>query len=474
MDVRCLGSGSQPGAYERRHGLLIVVIEVKMRICMADVQPLRGIRYDGQHRSDMAEIITPPYDVISEEDQARYYQRNPYNVIRLELGRDETGDTSLNNRYTRAATMLAEWRLQHILREDTTPRYYCYQQVFTYARQIYTRTSLLARVRLEPWSARVVLPHEHTMAKPKDDRLKLLRACATNLSPIMSLYDDPQGRMRRLLSSYAANAEVQIVDEVDEEHRLQSIIDEKQITLLQNFFTERQLYIADGHHRYETALNYREEVREMHRHLAADDAANFVLMALIDVDDPGLLVLPTHRLLFGLSQDAHNLLTNQQLAQYFTIHESVPPRDSPETLLERLAQVGATASSFVISTAEQTWLLTLNDAGKARMKESGRSGAWNELDVAGEDGVVLVALRGLREEDMTAGKHAGYTRDAQQALEAVRKGEAQVALLLNATRVRQICDVAEADDRMPQKSTYFYPKLITGLAMNPLWSYGYL
>jgi uncharacterized protein (DUF1015 family) len=131
--------------------------------------------------------------------------------------------------------------------------------------------------------------------------------------------------------------------------------------------------------------------------------------------------------------------------------------------------VGATASSFVISTAEQTWLLTLNDAGKARMKESGHSSAWNELDVAVAHTLVLEALLGLREEDMTAGKHILYTRDAQQALEAVRKGEAQVALLLNATRVRQICDVAEADDRMPQKSTYFYPKLITGLATNPLW-----
>lgn len=436
---------------------------------MADVQPLRGIRYNSEAVGHLTQVVTPPYDVISAEAQVRYYALSPYNIIRLELGLDEPGDTTLNNRYTRAASIYAEWRASSILRQDLSPRYYLYQQIFTHKGQTYTRTSLLARVRLEPWSARVVLPHEHTMAKPKDDRLKLLRACVTNLSPIMSLYNDPQGRMRRLLSSYGANPEVQIVDEVDEEHRVQSIVDEKQITLIQNFFTERQLYIADGHHRYETALNYREEVREMHRHLADDDAANFVLMALIDVDDPGLLVLPTHRLISGLSQDAQNLLTDQQLAQYFTIHESVPTRDSPETLLERLAQVGTTAPSFITSTAEQTRLLTLNEAGKARMKESGHSSAWNELDVAVAHTLVLEALLGLREEDMTAGMHVRYTRDTQQALEAVRKGEAQVALLLNATRVRQICEVAEADDRMPQKSTYFYPKLITGLVMNPLW-----
>src|SRR5579872_1164969 len=271
---------------------------------MADVQPLRGIRYDGQHIGSMAEVIAPPYDVISADDQARYYQRNPYNIIRLELGRDEANDTSLNNRYSRAATALAEWRLDGVLREDATLRYYCYQQVFSYAQQTYTRTSLLARVRLEPWEARVVLPHEHTMAKPKSDRLKLMEACATNFSPIMSLYEDPQGRMRRLLGAYGANAELQVTDEVAEEHRLQPITDVEQIALIQNFFEERPLYIADGHHRYETALNYREKMRAMRKHLPEDDGANFVLMALIDVDDPGLLVLPTHRLVAHLEQDA--------------------------------------------------------------------------------------------------------------------------------------------------------------------------
>src|SRR5712692_6341405 len=190
---------------------------------MADVQLLRAIRYASEVVGDLAQIVTPPFDVISEEAQARYYARSPYNIIRLELGRDEPEDTTLNNRYTRTASTFAEWRMSSILRQDFTPCYYLYQQIFTHNAQTYTRTSLLARVRLEPWSARVVLPHEHTMAKPKDDRLKLLRACVTNLSPIMSLYDDPQGRIRRLLSSYAENVEVQIIDDVNEEHSLHPI-----------------------------------------------------------------------------------------------------------------------------------------------------------------------------------------------------------------------------------------------------------
>src|SRR5438876_4032762 len=436
---------------------------------MADVQPLRGIRYNSDACGNLAQIITPPYDVISEEAQVNYYARNPYNIIRLELGLDEPGDTSLNNRYTRAATTFAEWRVNSILQQETTRCYYLYQQIFTHNSQTYTRTSLLARVHLEPWSARIILPHEHTMAKPKDDRLKLLRACVTNLSPIMSLYDDPQGRIRRLLSSYAEKAEVQITDEVNEEHRLHPITDEHQILLIQNFFAERQLYIADGHHRYETALNYREEVRAMHRKLDPKDAANFVLMALIDIDDPGLLVLPTHRLLFGLSQDVLKRLTSQQLARYFTAYDLEEAGVSHDAFLERLAQKGASQSSFILNTAQKTWLLSLNEAGKARMRESSHSSAWNELDVAIAHTLILEEILGLKAEDMTAGTHIRYTRDAQQALHAVQTGEAQATLILNATRVRQICDVAIADDRMPQKSTYFYPKLVTGLVMNPLW-----
>nr|HET6904744.1 DUF1015 domain-containing protein [Ktedonobacteraceae bacterium] len=435
---------------------------------MADVRALRGIRYNDEVVSDLAEVVTPPYDVISKEAQAKYYARNPYNVIRLELGEEQVGDNTLNNRYTRAAAALAEWRLQGVLRQDALPGYYLYQQVFSQNGQQYTRTSLLARVRLEPWSSKVVLPHEHTMSKPKDDRLKLLRACATNLSPIMSLYDDPQGRIRRLLGAYADKAEVQITDEVGEGHRLQHITDPAQIDLIQNFFAERQLYIADGHHRYETALNYREEIREQRRQLHVDDAVQFVLMALVDVDDPGLLVLPTHRLLSGLPTTALRALSTEQLARYFTVSE-LGSGTTSDALLAQMAQAGTTEAALVLSTGEQNWLLRLNEQGRRRMAESGHSAAWNELDVAVAHTLILEALLGIQTEDVTAGSYLRYTRDAQQAVQAVQTGEAQAALLLNATRVRQIRDVSQADDRMPQKSTYFYPKLITGLVMNPLW-----
>lgn len=435
---------------------------------MADVQPLQGIRYASEKVGNLSRIVTPPYDVISAEAQANYYARDPYNVIQLELGLEYSEDTSLNNRYTRAATTFAEWRLDGVLRQEDLSGYYLYQQRFTYDNHSYTRTSLLARVRLEPWSNRIILPHEHTLAKAKNDRLQLLRATATNLSPLMCLYDDPQGRIRKLLAAYTAQAEVQITDEVDEGHLLHPINDMQVVSRIVDFFLQRQLYIADGHHRYETALQYRDEIRAQRHELLDTDAANFVLMALIDLDDPGMLVLPTHRLLFNLRPEALQRVTRENLAQYFTVQPLGATQESA-ALLAQLTQAGIAGPSLIVSVAGQSWLLSVNEQGQQRMQQSGHSAAWNTLDVAVAHTLIIEELLGLNAQDMTAGTYVRYIRDAEQALQAVQTGEAQVAILLNATRVRQICDVADADDRMPQKSTYFYPKLITGLVMNPLW-----
>lgn len=436
---------------------------------MAEVRPLRGLRYaKDQVGGDLAQVVTPPYDVIGKEAQQRYYARSPYNVIRLELGEEYPTDNTLNNVYTRAAATLAEWRLQGLVRQDTIPSYYLYQQRFKYGPQSYTRTSLLARVRLEPWSARVVLPHEHTLAKAKEDRLRLYRACATNFSAIMSLYDDPQGRIRRLLDAYTVQPEVQIVDDVDEEHRLHPITDAKQIAYIQDFFADRQLYIADGHHRYETALAYQAELLEQRKELHPEDAINFTLMALVDIDDPGMLVLPTHRILSNLNSTRLHALTPENLAQYFTVR-ALETGETSEAILQTLALAGQRQPSFLISTPEQTLLLGLNERGRQHMETSEHSTAWNKLDVAIAQRLILEALLGLTAQDMTDGTYVRYSHDAQQVLSSVQSGEAQVALLLNATPLRQVCDVAQANDRMPQKSTYIYPKLITGLLMNPLW-----
>ncbi len=435
---------------------------------MAEVRPLRALRYAPEKVGDLSQVITPPYDVINPQAQTDYYERSPYNVIRLELGREGPGDYTLNNVYTRASATLAEWRLQGILRQDSMAGYYLYQQSFRYKERTYTRTSLLARVRLEPWSARVVLPHEHTLAKAKEDRLRLYRACATNFSPILSMYEDPQGRIRRLLSPYASKPQVHITDDAGVQHLLQPVQDEQHIALIQDFFAERQLYIADGHHRYETALAYRDEILEQRKELHPDDAVNFALMALVDIDDPGWLVLPTHRLLSNLSQDALDALSPEVLARYFTV-QPLAATESNEAVLQQLAAAGQQRPSLVVKTAEHTSLLHPNEQGRELMHTSGHSQAWNGLDVALAQRLILEALLQIGAADMAAGTYVRFTHDEDEVFAALANSTAQAAILLNSTPLQQVRDVAQADDRMPQKSTYIYPKLITGLVMNPLW-----
>ncbi len=433
---------------------------------MADVQPLHGLRYQTDRVRDLAQVLSPPFDVIDTDAQRRYYERNPYNVIRLELGEQYPTDTMLNTVYTRAATTLSEWRLNGILRQELVPCYYLYQQSFTHGETAYRRTSLLVRVRLESWNAGVVLPHEQIRKKDKEDRLELLRACSTNFSPIMCLYDDPDGLMHSLLAPYTKRSEVELFDEVGEEHRLEPIIDPSSIARIQDFFTARQLYIADGHHRYTTALQYRDEIQKQHGQLDPMDGANFVLMALISIDDPGMLVLPTHRILFDLPQHSLASLTPQQLASFFTV-QSIEGTASQTSVLERLAQ--ASQPSFVLKTAEQTLLLTPNERGLQLMQQSGHSKAWNTLDVAVVQYLLLHTLLGITDEDIAVGNYVRYSHDIQQTLQALASGEGQAILLLNGLPFKQVRDVALAGDRMPQKSTYLYPKLITGLVMNPLW-----
>ncbi len=428
---------------------------------MVDVQPLRGLRYTPEKVDDLSQVITPPFDVISKEAQARYYEQSPYNVVRLELGKEQPTDNTLDSVYTRAAATLAEWRLQEVLYQEPTPCYYLYRQRFRYDGQDYTRTSLLARVRLEPWSAHAILPHENTRTKDKEDRLRLLHACSTNLSPIMCMYDDPRQRIRHLLNAYADAPEVRITDEAGEEHLLQPIRDREQIALIQDFFTARQLYIADGHHRYTTALQYRDQVREQRRELHPMDGVNFVLMALIDVDNPGMLVLPTHRILFDLPTTALDALTAERLQPYFNVYPLQP------TWLEKLRQ--EEQPYVVLKTAEATLVLSINEQGRERMGQSGHTEAWNGLDVAIVQTLLLEDLLGLTADDLAAGRYLRYSHDTISTLQALANREAQAVILLNGMPFRQIRDVALADDRMPQKSTYLYPKLATGLVMNPLW-----
>ncbi|HST88807.1 MAG TPA: DUF1015 domain-containing protein [Ktedonobacterales bacterium] len=441
---------------------------------MADVRPLPGIRYAAADQ--LAALVTPPYDVIAPDAQASYYARHPDNIIRLELGRDEPGDDALNNRYTRAAATFAEWRLRGVLRQDA-PALYLYEQRFTWDGREYRRLSLLARVRLEPWEAGIILPHEYTLAKPKDDRLKLLRACAANLSPLLALYDDPDHELARLLApSLEAPAATDFTDETGERHRLWALRDESLAHAVAAFFAPRQLYMADGHHRYETALAYRDEQAASRKaDLPSDDAARFTLLALSAVEDSGLLVLPTHRILRELDPAAVAALPTL-LDRHFTVEPLAAPVDAPAALARLAEAHHAGETAFIAAGLRETLLLRLRPAGRAAMDRAGdendnASDAWRRLDLAVLHELVLRDALGISGAMVRAGEHISYTRDAAVALAAAHDDATggTLALLVNATPPAAIRDVAHAGGRMPQKSTYFYPKLITGLVINPLW-----
>lgn len=446
---------------------------------MADVRPLPGLRYTAT--DDLAARVTPPYDIISPEAQAHYYERHSENIIRLELGRDTPGDNELDDRYTRAAVTFAEWRLHGVLAQDA-PTFYLYEQRFTVAGVTHTRSSLLARVRLEPWDAAVVLPHERTLSKPKDDRLKLLRASSANLSPIMALYDDATGDLgKRLARARRGRPKIAFTDEAGEEHRLWLAADALLAARISSFFSNRQIYIADGHHRYETALAYRDEVRELRREIFSDDAINFVLMALSAVEDPGLVVLPTHRMVRDVSPA--RLATLDATLEAWFDQEPLGVGEPVESWVTQMAEAGRTdggTTVLALVRPEGATLLRLRAAGRTAMRaaepETGTDGdgeahsdAWRALDVAVLHELVLRRALGIGAVSVGSGEHITYTRDAAAAVSAVRAGAAALALLLNPTPPAAIRNVALAGDRMPQKSTYFYPKLITGLVINPLW-----
>jgi uncharacterized protein (DUF1015 family) len=443
---------------------------------MADVRALPGIRYT--QTADLPVLVTPPYDVISPEAQAGYYGRHPENIIRLELGRDEPGDNDLDNRYSRAAISFAEWRLHGVMMQDV-PSLYLYQQGFLHQGTLYRRLSLLARVHLEPWARGIILPHEHTLSQPKSDRLRLLDACAANFSPIMALYEDPKRQLQELFGEVIrAQPALDFKDEVGEEHRLWQITTSDLTADIAEFFRDRQLYIADGHHRYETCLNYRDQQTALHspyQDSSTDDPINFTLMALCDLEDPGLVVLPTHRILRDVEMQRVAQL-DQTLSPYFQV-EALSADLSSLELLARLASGRGNTPAAVLVRPTDALLLTLKPQGREAMEYlegeyAQASASWRTLDLAVLHELVLWRGLDISPEMVRAGGHVSYTREAPLAVAAAREAHtdgATLALLVRPTPPVAIRDVARAGDRMPQKSTYFYPKLITGLVINPLW-----
>jgi uncharacterized protein (DUF1015 family) len=429
---------------------------------MADIHPFRALRYDLQKVS-ASQVVTQPYDKITPAMQDRYYAASPYNLVRIILGRREP-DNPGDNVYTRAAAYGRDWRAPGILRQDFSPSIYSYSQSFAApSGTSFERRGFIALGRVEDYSAKVVYRHEQTLSKPKADRLDLLRATRAHYEQLFLLYED-SGEIDSLLATPQAPT-IDVADEYGVAHRVWQISDPVVIAAVQNRMRDQKLVIADGHHRYETALTYRDECRA-----AVGTASNpqapyeFVMLTFVNMNDPGLLVLPTHRVVHSLSSFSADDFLNSARA-LFEVEEVDAAIDAARATA-LLQERGRAGTALLAVTADRAFLLHSPKAAGARFF-AGLSDRQRSLDVVQLHKCLLEGVLQLSEESIRNQQNLSYLREAAEALNQVRgqtPGKAaNIAFLMNPCPVAQVRDVAFAGEVMPQKSTDFYPKLLSGL-----------
>jgi len=429
---------------------------------MADIRPFRALRYDLQ-RVTASQVVTQPYDKITAAMQERYYAASPYNLVRIILGRAESGDNTLKNVYTRARDFSQNWRAEGVLRQDAEPSIYAYSQAFTAPSGVSCeRRGFIALGRVEDYSAQVVYRHEQTLAKPKADRLELLRATRTHFEQLFLLYED-SGEIDSLLATQTKPT-IDVVDEYGVTHRVWQISDPAVIASVRSAMRDRKLVIADGHHRYETALNFRNESRDSSKQHDPDAPYEFVMMTFVNMNDPGLLVLPTHRVVHSLSSFSMEsfLKTAGELFEVEELDASIDAAKATEVLREK----GRSGTALLAATTDRAVVLHSQKPALLRYME-GLSQRQQSLDVVVLHKGLLEGVLKLSEESIRNQQNLSYIREASEALASARgrtQGKkADVVFLMNPCPVQKVRDIAFAGEVMPQKSTDFYPKLLSGL-----------
>ncbi|HEY6307664.1 MAG TPA: DUF1015 domain-containing protein [Candidatus Angelobacter sp.] len=434
---------------------------------MADIRPFRALRYD-PHQVKLGDVVTQPYDKIAEVMQARYYDLSPHNLVRIILGRRGERDTPGFNVYTRAAEYLHDWRSGGILKQDPEPSIYLYSQTFTLpgARDSAERRGMIALGRLHDYGDGVVFRHEQTLAKPREDRLNLLRATRAHFGQIFMLYSDPQSEVEGLLTGPAAEEpDASVLDEYEVLHRVWRIHDPALVSAVREKMRDKRTLIADGHHRYETALAYRDERRRQSEGADPDAAHEFVMMTFIPMESRGLVILPTHRVVQGLpTYDREQML--EGAGRFFDI-DRIDLRTESRSATTLLEEAGGSGTAFVAVTRQGPYLLRAKKHAVQDALSSLVSARQRELDVVQLHKIMLERVMGISEEAIRNQEHVVYERDASEAISRVRQG-ANVAFLLNPARIEQVRDAAFAGEVLPQKSTDFYPKLLSGLAIYAL------
>lgn len=436
------------------------MIIVKKGVCYGRDKTFRPLRYTDKS-GGLTNVVSPPYDIISADERAQLVARSQYNVVRLELPEVESEGFS-GDKYQHAAALLQDWKAKGILKADEDEGIFIYSETFSVGSKEKTFYGMLCQVKLYDFAEKVVLPHEETLSKAKKDRFNLMSETYCNFSPVYSLYNDSEGVVDGVMRVAMTNAPlVELTDADGVTHKLWKISDKKQIDKITAAMAPKQLFIADGHHRYETALNFRNSLSAEGK--LNGTSADHMMMMLVDMDNPGLVVFPTHRLVNPpKSTSVETLLAECETVFDLTHFEDI-------SSVEQVLEANSDKTAFAIYTGGTGFvLLTLKDNAAMKNALPQKSDAYRGLDVSVLHTLVLDKILGIDAENMAQGKSLTYTRDIDFAVESVKNGDVKLAVLMNPTKIREIKDVSLAGEKMPQKSTYFYPKLITGLVINDL------
>lgn len=430
---------------------------------MAEIRPFQGLHYNPSLVKDLAKVICPPYDIISPQMQDELYQRSEYNFVRIEYGRELAQDKDTNNKYTRAAATLAKWLEQQVIVKYARPTLYVDDHYFSYQGKTLHRRSSSCIVRLEDWSKMIIRPHEGTLSKAKSDRLNMLWTLQANTSPIMALYEDRKGEIASLLDRETRKKPAYSASNVNgESHRVWSVNNAAIIGRIQATLKDQPLYIADGHHRYESALAYQRERRGIAPG-KKEEPYDFAMMTLVDIADPGLVILPAHRLVRGLAKSALDELPSR-INDFFKIEDYPVLRSDLRSQIKILLTPKQGVVRLILCGLKKGYLqvLMLRDSNLIRpMFPAFHAELYQKLDVSIVDHVILEELLGLTHDK--AGSFLDFINDAPEAVQRVQAGEYQLGIIVNPVMPAVIKAIADSGDRMPRKSTYFYPKAPAGL-----------
>jgi uncharacterized protein (DUF1015 family) len=442
-----------------------------------EVRPFRALHYNPDKIGDIGQCLAQPYDVISPQQQEHYYAQSPYNVIRLILNEEQPGDNETENPYTRAKSTLARWAAEEVIHETVRPSFWVYEQSFDIP-EIGRKAvkGFIGLVRLQDYKERRILPHEKIMTRPLEDRVQLMRTTATQFEYIWSIYQDKAYVIDNILDE--TEKQQPIVDFYEEStlvhHRMWRLLDPERCGVICRTMEHLKIYIADGHHRYQAMLNIRDEMRRRYPGAGPEAPWEFIMMFLVNSEHEGLTVLPTHRTLYDLQfsnlSELHLSILEHFHVKSYSFNGSNEPEVRKRWLRDlRDAESGVHKFGALIAKLNRYFLITLKDSeAYEEMVDIANSSEWKLLDVNILNTLILQRIVGLTEQQLSAQSNVAYTKDLEAALEWVRSGRMQVALILNPTLLQDIITIAENDERMPRKSTHFYPKPLSGLLFYPM------